>query len=127
MQYSLETRTPFLDYRVVEYCLNLSEKFKMNNGVQKYLLKEILYDFVPKEMFDRPKWGFSIPLVNWLKSDLKYLIDEYLSESAIIKSGLVDYEIVKDLKAKFLSNKFDYLYNRLWLLIVLQMWHNKNW
>jgi asparagine synthase (glutamine-hydrolysing) len=125
MQYSLETRTPFLDYRVVEYCLNISEKFKMNNGIQKYLLKEILYDFVPKEMFDRPKWGFSIPLVNWLKADLKFLIDEYLSESSITKSGLVDYEIVKDLKSKFFSNKFDYLYNRLWLLVVLHMWHNK--
>jgi asparagine synthase (glutamine-hydrolysing) len=76
-------------------------------------------------MFDRPKWGFSIPLVNWLKADLKFLIDEYLSESSITKSGLVDYEIVKDLKSKFFSNKFDYLYNRLWLLVVLHMWHNK--
>ncbi|MFM2226255.1 MAG: hypothetical protein RJA07_2457 [Bacteroidota bacterium] len=125
MQYSLETRTPFLDYRVVEYCLNISEKFKMNNGIQKFMLKEILYDFVPREIFDRPKWGFSIPLVNWLKADLKYLIDDYLNEKIITQSGLVNYAIVHDLKQKFFSGKYDYLYNRLWLLIVLHMWKKK--
>jgi len=125
MQYSLETRTPFLDYRVVEYCLNISEKFKMNNGVQKFMLKEILYDFVPKEIFDRPKWGFSIPLVNWLKADLKYLIDDYLNEKIITESGLVNYKIVEDLKQKFNSGKFDFVYKRLWLLIVLHMWKKK--
>ncbi|MEN9521750.1 MAG: hypothetical protein RL065_127, partial [Bacteroidota bacterium] len=88
-------------------------------------LKEILYDFVPKEIFDRPKWGFSIPLVNWLKSDLKYLIDDYLNEKVITESGLVNYAVVDDLKQKFNSGKFDYLYNRLWLLIVLHMWKKK--
>jgi asparagine synthase (glutamine-hydrolysing) len=60
MQYSLEVRTPFLDYRVVEFALNLNENLKINNGTAKYLLKEVLYDYLPAELFNRPKWGFGI-------------------------------------------------------------------
>ncbi|HYE75262.1 MAG TPA: asparagine synthase (glutamine-hydrolyzing), partial [Blastocatellia bacterium] len=61
MKYSLETRVPLLDYRIVEFALNVSPDLKLHNGTMKYLLKEVLYDYVPREMFDRPKWGFTIP------------------------------------------------------------------
>ncbi len=123
MQFSLETRTPFLDYRVVEYCLNVDEKLKIKNGVQKYLLKEILYDFVPQEFFNRPKWGFSVPLQHWLKNDLIYLLDDFLSEEKINEAGFVNYEVVKELKNKFLNQGQHHLYNRLWSLIQLQNWY----
>ncbi len=121
MKYSLEARVPILDHTVVEFALNLDPKLKVKNGVQKYLLKEVLYDFVPKKIFDRPKWGFSIPLGKWLKSDLAYLIDEYLNENVVSGTGVVKWIEVKALLTKF-SNGQNHLYNRIWLLILLHQW-----
>jgi asparagine synthase (glutamine-hydrolysing) len=121
MRHSLETRVPLLDYRIVEFALNLSPELKVKNGISKYLLKEVLYDFVPKEIFDRPKWGFSVPLGTWLKGDLRYLLEDYLNESVVTNFGVVRYSEVERLKKNFLNGK-DYLYNRIWLLIVLHKW-----
>jgi asparagine synthase (glutamine-hydrolysing) len=119
MKYSLETRVPLLDYRIVEFAMNLSPELKIKNGVQKYILKQVLYDYIPEKFFDRPKWGFSIPLQKWLKGDLKYLFDEFLCESVINKHKIVDYSVVAELINRFFNKNEDYLYNRLWLLIVL--------
>lgn len=125
MQYSIETRVPYLDHRVVEFALNLSPKLKYKDGVSKYILKEILFQYIPKKYFDRPKQGFAIPLSFWLKDQLKYLIDVYLSEDIIKKHRIVNYDEVHKLKESFL-NGVDYLYNRLWILIVLHKWLEKN-
>ena len=125
MQYSLESRVPLLDYRLVEFAYNLDEKLKIKNGTMKYLLKEVLYDHVPKEIFDRPKWGFSIPLAKWLKTDLKYLLDKYTSEELIDKYNVVNYPVVKKIKEQYQSGT-DYLFNRLWLIIVLHWWLEEN-
>jgi asparagine synthase (glutamine-hydrolysing) len=121
MKYSLETRVPILDHTVVEFALNLDPKLKVKDGVQKHLLKEVLYDFVPKEIFDRPKWGFSIPLDKWLKKDLSFLIDEYLSEQKVKEIGVVKWKEVETLKRKFTLGQ-THLYNRIWLLILLHQW-----
>ncbi|MBL0310411.1 MAG: asparagine synthase (glutamine-hydrolyzing) [Bacteroidetes bacterium] len=125
MQFALEARTPFLDYRVVEFALNLSENLKKQNGISKYLLKEVLYDFVPKEIFDRPKWGFSVPLARWLKSDLKYLIDDYLNEDVIREINVVDADATKQLLKRFNQGE-DFLYNRIWSLLLLHKWMKDN-
>jgi asparagine synthase (glutamine-hydrolysing) len=120
MQYSLETRVPLLDYRIVEFAVNLSPSLKITkSGVMKHLLKEVLYDYVPKPLLDRPKWGFSIPLVKWLKTDLKWMTDKYCSKEIVEQAGVVKYEKVKQLISKYESGKSDYLYNRIWTLIVL--------
>ncbi len=118
MRYGLETRVPLLDYRIVELALNLHPTLKIFENTQKYLLKEILYDYIPKEFFDRPKWGFSIPLQKWLKEDLSFLIDDYLNEEVINKFSIVNYKQVENLKNSFFAGKH-FFYNRLWLLIVL--------
>ncbi|MEO5891611.1 MAG: asparagine synthase (glutamine-hydrolyzing) [Ferruginibacter sp.] len=125
MQYSLESRVPLLDYRLVEFAYNLDEKLKIKNGSMKYLLKQVLFDYVPKEIFDRPKWGFSIPLARWLKADLRYLLDWYTSEQVIRKHAVVHFAIVDDIKKQYL-NGTDYLFNRLWLIIVLHWWLEEN-
>lgn len=98
MQYSLETRVPLLDYRIVEFALNLSHDLKYRNGTMKYLLKQVLYDFLPAELFARPKWGFSIPLSRWLSGELKYLQHEFLSDDIIKKHGMVRVSAVHELK-----------------------------
>jgi len=126
MFYSLETRVPLLDYNVVEYALNIDESLKVKNGISKYILKQVLYDYVPASFFNRPKWGFSIPLAKWLKNDLKYLVDEYLSDAKIKEFGVLNIEHVKHLKHMFYDKDVDYLYNRIWQLVVLQSFLQRN-
>jgi len=125
MHYSLETRVPYLDHRLVELAINIDPKLKFRNGISKYILKEILYQYIPKEIFQRPKQGFAIPLNKWLKNELSYLIDENLSEDIIRKYDVIKYEEVRKILTQFNSG-MDFLYNRIWLLIVLHFWLQKN-
>ena len=118
MQSALEVRVPLLDHNIVEFALNVNRNLKIKDGEQKLLLKQVLYDYIPKEMFDRPKWGFSIPLEKWLKTDLNYLLDKYTSKEIIEKYNIVDYHAVEDIKRKYISGQ-TFLYNRLWLIIIL--------
>jgi asparagine synthase (glutamine-hydrolysing) len=118
MKYSLETRVPYLDHRIVELALNIAPELKYKNGVSKYILKEILYQYLPKQLFERPKQGFAIPLSKWLKKDLYYLIENYLNEAIIEQFNIVKYSEVKILLNRYLKGE-DYLYNRIWLLIIL--------
>lgn len=122
MKHSLEVRVPLLDHRLVEFAINLSPELKLKGDTGKYLLKQVLYDYVPAPLFDRPKWGFAVPLRIWLTRELKYLIDKYLADDVIEECGLVDVRVVQQLKKDFFSGR-DYLYNRLWLLILLHKWY----
>jgi len=124
MQFSLESRVPLLDFRLVEFALNLDSKLK-HNGTSKYLLKEILYELVPKALFDRPKRGFGIPLHKWLKTDLRFLLDKYTSREIIEEYSIVDFNVVQSVKERYLTGE-NYLYNRLWVIILLHWWLEKN-
>jgi asparagine synthase (glutamine-hydrolysing) len=121
MKYSLEARVPYLDHRIIEFALNISPHLKYKNGITKYLLKEILYQYIPQKFFQRPKQGFAIPLEQWLKNELRYLIEDNLSKSVVENFNFVKYSYVKQLKESFFSGK-NYLYNRLWALSILHMW-----
>ena len=121
MKFSLETRVPYLDHRLIEFALNISPKLKCHNGTCKYILKQILYQYLPKRLFERPKQGFAIPLNKWLHTGLRFLVNDYLSEEVIRKHGIVNPEVVNQLKEKYYAGS-DYLFNRLWILIVLHMW-----
>ncbi len=125
MQYSLETRVPYLDHRLIEQALNLSPNLKYKNNTSKYILKEILYQYIPKHIFQRPKQGFAIPLKTWLRNELKYLINDNLSEEIVTRYGVVKYSEVQKLIREFMGG-VDYLYNRIWLLIVLHHWLRKH-
>jgi asparagine synthase (glutamine-hydrolysing) len=125
MYCSLEVREPYLDYRLIEFAVNLPIALKVKGNITKRLVKDALYNYIPENYFNRPKRGFSIPLEKWLKGELRYLIDEVLSKEAIETTGLFDYEKIKDLKIRFTQGE-SYLYNRLWAMIVLQKWMIKN-
>jgi asparagine synthase (glutamine-hydrolysing) len=125
MHYSLEIRVPLLDYRITEFAFNLDTNLKIRGNEMKYLLKQVLYDYLPEEIFRRPKWGFSIPLKKWLKTDLSYLIEKYTSKSIIEKYDFLNYEEVEKLKKLYNSGK-DHLFNRLWVIIVLHWWLEEN-
>lgn len=127
MHYGLETRVPLLDFRVIEFALNLSPSLKIDSkGTMKYLLKQVLYDYVPQSLLDRPKWGFSIPLSKWLKTDLKWMIDKFCSKEVIENAGVVYYQEVEKLVTLYRNGKNDYLYNRIWTLIVLHWFLNEH-
>ena len=121
MKYGLEARVPLLDHTILEFSLNLDEKLKVKDGVSKYLLKEVLYDYIPRDLMNRPKWGFSIPLNDWLKTDLRELVEQYTSKEVIEAAGFVDYKKVQQLKAQYFDGK-DYLYNRVWAIVLLHNW-----
>tara|TARA_B100000963_G_scaffold59456_1_gene47472 strand:- start:1633 stop:3480 length:1848 start_codon:yes stop_codon:yes gene_type:complete len=119
MYSSIEARVPLLDHNIIEFALNISESLKIGKGGGKYILKELLYNYIPQSIMDRPKWGFSIPLEKWLKSELKYLIENYLNEDAIVQTKIFNKDFISNLIKKFYSGE-NYLYNRLWNIIVLQ-------
>ncbi|MEW6468156.1 MAG: asparagine synthase (glutamine-hydrolyzing) [Bacteroidota bacterium] len=125
MHFSLETRVPYLDHRIIEYAVNLSTGLKIRGNVSKYILKEILYQYVPEKYFMRPKQGFAIPLETWLRSELRFLIADYLSESVIARHALVRFDRVRQLIQRFEKGEY-YLFNRLWILIALHKWMEKN-
>ena len=122
MKHSLEVRVPILDYRIVEFALNLDPQLKLKNGVAKYLLKKVLYNYIPQNLLDRPKQGFSIPLNNWLQNELHFLIDKHLSKHSIGSAGILNYNTTAELIKRW-ENGSDYLCNRIWQLIVLQQWY----
>lgn len=125
MQYGLETRVPLLDHRILEFSINLAPELKIKNGVSKYLLKEVLYDYIPKEFFDRPKWGFSIPIRFWLQKELKHLPEKYLSKEILEKHDIFDVEKVKKIERRYFAGE-DYLFNKIWTIIMLNQWLEKH-
>jgi hypothetical protein len=84
MANGLEVRTPFLDYRVVDFAFSLPESFKINGKIKKRIVQDAFRDILPIELYNRPKHGFEIPLLDWLRTDLKDMVDELLNENSEI-------------------------------------------
>lgn len=124
MTASLEGREPYLDHRLIEWAARLPDDYKYHNGEKKYILKEILHQYIPKEMMDRPKMGFAIPIANWLQNDLRELVEEYINLNTIEKQGVFNVEYVEDIKRKFYSGKKEYDV-KMWYLLMFQMWYEK--
>ncbi|MBL4652277.1 MAG: asparagine synthase (glutamine-hydrolyzing), partial [Flavobacteriales bacterium] len=125
MQNSLEVRVPLLDHNVVSLALNIDEKFKFHkSGTQKFILKDILYDYVPEHIFNRPKRGFSIPLEKWLQKELHYLIELYLHPNILNEHEIFNVSEVINLVKRFDKGE-TYLYNKLWCIIMLNRFLSK--
>jgi asparagine synthase (glutamine-hydrolysing) len=124
MTASLEGREPFLDHRVIEYAAQLPDDFKYHNGIKKYILREIVHEFIPKEKMDRPKMGFAIPLASWMQNELKEMVEDYINEKNIREQGLFNWEAVNRLKVNFFSGKTEYDF-KLWYLLMFQMWYER--
>ena len=124
MTASLEGREPFLDHRVIEWAAQLPDEYKYFNGTKKYILKEIVHQYVPKSMMDRPKMGFAIPIADWLSKDLRYLVEEFLNEEKINTQGIFQWNAIKELKANFFGGKKELDY-KIWYILMFQMWYEK--
>lgn len=125
MSHSIETRVPYLDHRIIEFALNLSPSLKTKSNISKYILREVLYKYIPKKLVHRPKQGLAIPLAKWLRNEWKHIIDDTLSKKNIKKANVVEFNKVSRLIHNF-KNGDDYLFNRIWLLISLHKWLAKN-
>ena len=147
MAYSLESRPPFIDdHRVIEHSFTIPHHMKYKDGHKKYILKKVLEQYIPKKMIDRPKMGFGIPIYDWLRDDLKYLIQDHLSVNYIEKQGVFDVKEIQSLTQRFFSeseksicaqikkkifgdrfklHKDGYVERTIWHLIIFQLWYVK--
>lgn len=124
MQHGLEIRNPFLDYRVVEFAMNLPESKKISNQGQKLILKENFRDLLPQEIFNREKKGFELPLWKWLKTELKNDIEtNWLNETKIKDQNIFNCEAVYKLKQKLYSDNPGDAPAKVWALIIFQNWY----
>jgi asparagine synthase (glutamine-hydrolysing) len=124
MSASLEGREPFLDHRIWQYAARMPENFKRQNSHGKLILKDIVHDIIPKELMERPKTGFSVPVYKWLRKELSYLIDEYLNERSLAQSGFFDVKYCKKQVTLFKTGDFQYT-PYIWYLLMFQMWYNR--
>lgn len=124
MSVSLEGREPFLDQNIIEFAAQLPSHYKYHKGIKKYILREIVHKYVPKEMMDRPKMGFGIPMNEWLQQDLKPMVTDYLSDTELAKHNLFSKEVVNKLLQDFYGGRTE-LYLRIWHLLAFQMWYRK--
>lgn len=125
MSVSLEGREPLLDHRIAEFAAQLPTNYKHDGRTSKKILKDIVFDYLPSEMMQRPKSGFSIPINKWLKSSMSGLIDEVIDIEEIKNQGILNPDFVKEMIDQFKSNNFFYEL-LIWEVIQFQMWY-KRW
>ena len=124
MSVGLEGREPLLDQRIIEFVAQLPSELKYKNGVKKYLLKKIAHKYIPKELLDRPKAGFGLPVYEWLKMDMKHLLFYYINEEQLSKHDFIDPKNAIKLRDEFLAGKNNNE-TQIWLLLIFQMWWNR--
>lgn len=125
MANSLEVRVPFLDYRVVDFVFSLPDDYKINRSMRKRVLQDAFRNELPPELYNRPKKGFEVPLLNWLRKELKGMIDDLLSEKMISDQGIFNYTEIQKLKKQLTASNPQDVHARIWGLIVFQSWWKK--
>lgn len=121
MSVSLESRVPFLDHRVVEFAWRLPIHMKINQDQGKWLLRQVLYKYVPERLIERPKMGFSVPIGKWLRGTLKHWAESLLDESVLRKDGYFYPEPILQKWREHLQGKKNWQ-NHLWSILMFQSW-----
>lgn len=124
MAVSLETRVPFLDHSVLEHAWRIPLDLKLRNGKSKWCLREILYKYVPKDLIERPKMGFAVPLDAWLRGPLMPWADNLLAEDRLRVEGFFDVEVISRMWQEHKSGKRNWQY-QLWDVLMFQSWYEK--
>jgi asparagine synthase (glutamine-hydrolysing) len=124
MSVSLEGREPFLDQHIIEWVAQLPNHYKIRNGNKKYLLKEIVHRYLPKEMMDRPKAGFAIPIDEWFSKELAEYFAIYLNKTYLDKQGIFNSDLVLLWTSLYQSGKREYM-TQLWNILMFQLWYEK--
>ena len=121
MAVSLEARVPLLDHRVVGFAWQLPEHFKIRGGQGKWLLRQLLYKYVPKKLVERPKMGFGVPIGAWLRGPLKDWAADLLDPGAMSRAGLLDPAPIQEKWAEHLSGRRNWQHF-LWNVLMFEAW-----
>jgi len=121
MAVSLEARVPLLDHRVVEFAWRVPMHQKVRDGQGKWLLRQVLYRYVPKDLVERPKQGFGGPVGDWLRGPLRDWAESLLAEDRLLREGFFNPEPIRSMWAAHVSGKTDHPY-RLWSVLMFQAW-----
>ncbi len=124
MAVSLEARVPILDHRVVEYAWQLPHNMKVRNGKSKWILRELLHQYVPKEIMERPKMGFGVPIDTWLRTDLKDWAEDLLSEKSLNDTGVLNANPIREKWIQHSKHNKNWHYS-LWPVLMFIAWHRK--
>jgi len=119
MAHSLEGRVPLLDYKLVELCSKMPTELKIKKGTEKYILRKIAQQIVPKTILDRPKQRFFVPIHHWIKNENKDMVEQILDRS--IKNGNMSLEYHKKLQHYLIDSPL-YASRQIWNLITLELW-----
>jgi asparagine synthase (glutamine-hydrolysing) len=122
MASSLEVRVPFLDYTVVDYAFNLPASYKIDATRQKKILKDSFGHLLPREVFERRKQGFEIPLKKWMNGAFKQTIQSLLAPEKVRSQGIFNAEAISQLLKSVDGTQLGDNAARIWGLVVFQMW-----
>ena len=125
MGVSLETRVPFLDHHIFEFASKIPLAMKLKHGVGKSILRDVLFRYVPKELIERPKMGFGIPMSDWLKGPLKEWAEELLDETRLRSQGFFYPEVVRQMWSDHLMGVHNWQ-SQLWAVLMFQAWLEDN-
>lgn len=126
MAESLEVRSPFLDHRLVNFAFSLPCNYLVNRRKRKMILQDAYRQQLPYELYNRPKHGFEVPLLNWFRGELRSTIEtDYLNDSFIREQNIFNPEMVRQLKSQMLSKSPGDSPAHIWALIVFQHWWKK--
>ena len=125
MAVSLETRIPFLDPDVIKFSASIPMDYKIKNGVTKLILREILYKYVKKDLIERPKMGFAVPLADWLRGPLQDWAESLLDENRMNKEGFFNVKLVRRKWHEHICNKRNW-HHQLWNVLMFQSWLERN-
>ena len=121
MGVSLETRIPFLDHHVVEFAYQLPLSMKIQNGESKWILKQVLDKYIPRELMERPKMGFGVPIDSWLRGPLRDWAESLLDESRLKQEGFFHAEPIRQKWNEHLSGSRNWQHH-LWDVLMFQSW-----
>jgi len=126
MANSLEVRTPFLDYRVVNFAFSLPVEFKINGQIKKKILQDTFKNELPEELYNRAKHGFEVPLLSWFRNELRSTIEnDLLSDTFILEQGIFNLSAIQRLKKQLFSKNPNDTAATVWALIVFNTWWKK--
>jgi len=120
----LEARVPLLDHEVVEYAWQLPPDFKVRGNVRKWALRQILYRHVPRELIERPKRGFAVPVGHWITGPLREWAEDLLAEKSLQEGGIVDATAVRTRWTEHLNGKADWT-SSLWDVLMFEAWRRE--